>query len=127
MYDEKEVMRIVNNICNMQSTDCRSLNKISEARKLLDILDVPQDAVIYEIPVDWANQTVVCFEFQTNGKNEAREGFEVFAGESQKDGEFCLEINRTRFDEEGYLIDDGHCNIVFEALDLDYFSREVIV
>ena len=56
-------------------------------------------------------------------KNETREGFEVFAGESQKDGEFCLEINRTRFDEEGYLIDDGHCNIVFEALDLDYFFK----
>lgn len=54
-------MSIVKQICNTESTDCRSLNKISLARQLMDLMHVPTEAEIEEIPLDWCDQVEICF------------------------------------------------------------------
>lgn len=58
---QNELMKLVNEICNTESTNCRSLNKSDVARKLLDIANVPAVAEIQEIPLDWNNQVVILF------------------------------------------------------------------
>lgn len=59
--DRKEIMRLVRKICNTESRDCRSRNKADFARRLLDLANVPQNADVQEIPLDWDNQVVILF------------------------------------------------------------------
>lgn len=54
-------MKIVRKICNAESTDCRSLNKSALARKLMDMVSIPNNAEIMEIPLDWNNQVAILF------------------------------------------------------------------
>ena len=54
-------MEIVHEICTTASTDCRSLNKSDLSRKLMDLVNIPQNAEIQEIPLDWEDQVDVCF------------------------------------------------------------------
>lgn len=56
-----EFMKIVREICNVESTDCRSLNKSALARKLMDMVSIPKNAEIMEIPLDWNNQVAILF------------------------------------------------------------------
>ena len=57
----EKVLDIVSKICEMKSTDCRGLNKRDLAKKLLNLANVPENAEIEEIPLDWNNQVVVLF------------------------------------------------------------------
>lgn len=41
-------MEIVHEICTTASTDCRSLNKSDLSRKLMDLVNIPQNAEIQE-------------------------------------------------------------------------------
>ena len=54
-------MKIVREICNAESTDCRSLNKSALARKLMDMVNIPNNAEIMEIPLDWNDQVAILF------------------------------------------------------------------
>lgn len=54
-------MKIVEKICSIESTDCRSLNKSELARKLMDMVNIPQNAEIQEIPLDWNDQVEILF------------------------------------------------------------------
>ncbi|MBT9788698.1 hypothetical protein GPK90_04980 [Clostridium sp. MCC344] len=56
-----EFMKIVREICNVESTDCRSLNKSELARKLMNMANIPKNAEITEIPLDWNNQVAILF------------------------------------------------------------------
>ena len=56
-----DFMEIVKGICKTTTTDCRSLNKSDLARKLMDMINIPQDAEIMEIPLDWNNQVGIQF------------------------------------------------------------------
>lgn len=56
-----DFMKTVEKICSIESTDCRSLNKIELARKLMDMVNIPQNAKIQEIPLDWNNQVEILF------------------------------------------------------------------
>ena len=58
---QNKVMPIVREICNTESIGCRSLNKTELARQLLDIANVPKDAEIQEIPLDWDDQVNILF------------------------------------------------------------------
>lgn len=58
---QKQILNIVSEICNAKSTDCHSLNKSKLARELMDIANIPQNAEIQEIPLDWGNQVVILF------------------------------------------------------------------
>ena len=59
--DIVDFMKIVRKICNVESTDCRSLNKSALARKLMDMASIPNNADIIEIPLDWKNQVAILF------------------------------------------------------------------
>ena len=58
---QDKVMQLVKEICNKESANCRSLNKTEFARKLLDIANVPANADIQEIPLDWDEQVNILF------------------------------------------------------------------
>ena len=59
--ESKDFMAIVQEICAMTSANCRSLNKTDLARKLMDMINIPKEAEISEIPLDWENQVEICF------------------------------------------------------------------
>lgn len=56
-----DFMKIVREICSVKSIDCHSLNKSELARKLMDMVNIPQNAEIQEIPLDWNNQVEILF------------------------------------------------------------------
>lgn len=64
----EEFMPIVKEICSITPIDCRSLNKAHLARQLMDLLNIPQNAEIYEIPLDWNDEVVILFMLP-NDKN----------------------------------------------------------
>jgi hypothetical protein len=110
---QSKVMSIVRKICSTESTNCRSLNKANLARQLLDMANVPQNADIQEIPLDWDNQVVVLF-LLPNDKNY----YSLFAGIGL-DNKFYFTLGITGvlkgnmfdfYDEE-------------EELDIDYFIK----
>lgn len=82
--NKNHVLSLVMQICNMQSTNCRSLNKANLAYELLKIAGI-NNANITEIPLDWDSQVVVIF--QHNGEFK-----ELFAGIGT-DSKFYFEIN----------------------------------
>lgn len=61
MVMKMDSMKIVKEICSIESTNCRSLNKSEVARKLMDMIDIPQNAKIQEIPLDWNDQVEILF------------------------------------------------------------------
>lgn len=86
--DKLKVLKLVNKICSMESTGCRSLNKSELARELLQIANVPEIAEIQEIPLDWNNQVVILFLIP-NDVNY----YSLFAGiGTDKEFHFELEI-----------------------------------
>lgn len=104
-------MELVNKICNKQSTDCRSLNKSSLARELMDFANVPQNASIQEIPLDWNNQVVILFLLPNDANY-----YSLFAGIGN-DGNFYFELSVT-----GIL--NGNTFDFFDedkVLDINYF------
>ena len=64
----EEFMPIVKEICSITPTDCRSLNKSKLARELMNLVNIPQNAEIYEIPLDWDDEVVILFMLP-NDKN----------------------------------------------------------
>lgn len=56
-----DFMPLVREICSIAPTDCRSLNKAHLARQLMDLVNIPQEAEIYEIPLDWDDEVVILF------------------------------------------------------------------
>ena len=111
---QDKIMELVREICNTQSTDCRSLNKASLARELMDIANVPQNAEIQEIPLDRDNQVVILF-LLPNDENY----YSLFAGIGN-DRKFYFELSVT-----GKL--NGSTFDFFEEekmLDIDYFKEE---
>lgn len=57
----KDFMSVVREMCARKSTDCRSLNMKDLARKLMDMVNIPQNAEIFEIPLNWQNQVGIIF------------------------------------------------------------------
>ena len=111
---EEKVMQIVKEICNTESTNCRSLNKKELARQLLDIANVPQNAEIQEIPLDWDDQVVILF-LMPNDTNY----YSLFAGIGMS-GLFHFELGIT-----GVL--NGNEFEFFDAdrlLDINYFVNQ---
>lgn len=61
LKEKKKIIEIVSKICDTESTNCRSLNKVYLARELMNIANIPTNADICEIPLNWDNQVVVLF------------------------------------------------------------------
>lgn len=64
----EKFMPFVKEICNMEATDCRSLNKSKLVRELMNLVNIPQNAEIQEIPLDWDDEVVILFMLP-NDKN----------------------------------------------------------
>lgn len=109
-----KVMKLVREICSMESTNCRSLNKSTVAKKLLDLVNVPKNANIQEIPLDWNNQVVVLFLIHGDSNY-----YSLFAGIGD-DGKFYFELTIAG------ILSDG----IFEFFDeekplsIDYFKEK---
>lgn len=98
-----EAMKIVDTICNMQSTNCRSLNKANEALKLFEMVGINTDEIhINEIPLDWGRQVVVLFTYYN-------EFYELFVGMGE-DMKFYFEFRTDN--------DDG---IIGELVPYEFF------
>ena len=108
---QDKIMKLVMEICNTQSTDCRSLNKAQLARKLMNFAHIPQNANIQEIPLDWNNQVVILFLLPNDANY-----YSLFAGIGN-DGNFYFELSVT-----GIL--NGNTFEFFDedkVLDINYF------
>lgn len=108
-----EIMQLVEKICDMKSTNCRSLNKSNLARELMDFADIPQSAEIQEIPLDWNNQVVILF-FMPKDKNY----YSLFAGIGN-DNKFHFDLTITGILKYNYF-DFFEDEI---PLDADYFQK----
>ena len=108
-----KIIPIVEKICNTESTSCRGLNKANFARELMDIANIPQNADIQEIPLDWDNQVVVLF-LLPDDKNY----YSLFAG-SGTDGNFYFELSIT-----GKLKDNRYFDFFDDdiMLPIDFFK-----
>lgn len=110
---QNKVMPIVKEICSTESTNCRSLNKTKLARQLLNLANVPQDAEIQEIPLDWDDQVVVLFLVPDDTNY-----YSLFAGIG-KDGNFYFQLGIT-----GVLNEDEFDFFDEEKeIDIDYFIK----
>ncbi|WP_206459420.1 hypothetical protein [Anaerovorax sp. IOR16] len=105
--DKQLIMQYVEQICNMESTDCRSLNKADVARKLMNLASIPQEATIQEIPVDWGNAVVINFLIP-NDTNY----YNLFAGIGN-DKRFYFELNI-----DGILKEGNHFDFYDEPIKL---------
>lgn len=94
---ENKVMQLVKQICNVESTDCRSLNKKDLVRELMNLANVPQDADIQEVPVDWDNMVEISFLIPDDNNY-----YNLFAGIGT-DNNFHFELSII-----GKLLDNGY-------------------
>ena len=81
------IMELVDEICAMPCTNCRGLNKAGIARKWLDFAEIPNNAEIHEIPVDWDRQTLILFTVPNNCNY-----YSLFAGLGCKSKEFAFSL-----------------------------------
>lgn len=118
---KNKVMQLVKQICDIKSTDCRSLNKDNLVRKLMNLANIPQNADIQEIPLDWDNQVVILF-LLPHDKNY----YSLFAGIGC-DGKFYFEMSITGIFDGKYfhfLQEDGKED---QMLPIDYFVKKTTV
>lgn len=77
---EEKIMELVRIICTMESMNCRSLNKRHEARKIMDFFEIPADAIIHEIPLDWDNQVEIMFTIPEDNVHKVNYYFGLYTG-----------------------------------------------
>ena len=116
MIDEKKAMFIVDKMCTTQSTDCRSLNKSIDARQLMDMINVPLDAEICEIPLDWFRQTIILFKLPKN-----QNYYSLFIGNGFDD-KFHFDLTIEGIIKEDLNI-DFYDNVI--ELETEYFIKKV--
>lgn len=118
---QNKVMAIVERICNIESISCRGLDQSGFARELMDLANIPQNADIQEIPLDWNNQVVILF-LMPNDKNY----YSLFAGIGNN-GKFYFELSITGILEGEYFHffqEDDKEEIV---LPIDYFVSKTTI
>lgn len=106
-------MEIVHEICTISSTDCRSLNKSDLARKLMDLVNIPQNAEIQEIPLDWEDQVDVCFTIPNDDNY-----YSLYAGHWLDDTESMELANTGKINGSQFEFYEKEID-----LPLDYFSK----
>lgn len=112
MEKEEKIMSIVNKICNIRSASCRSLNKSDLARELMNLANIPENAEIQEIPLDWDNMTEIMFLIP-NDTNY----YSLFAGIGFCDGNFHFDLSITgKLEGKHFEFFDKE-----EELPIDYF------
>lgn len=119
---KNKVMAIVERICNAKSISCRGLDQSSFARELMNLANIPQNAEIQEIPVNWDNQVAINFLIPDNDKY-----FCLFAGIGM-DGNYHFELSII-----GTLLENGWFHFRQEdglsdlIIPIDYFVKQVTI
>lgn len=114
----EEFMPIVKEICSITPTDCRSLNKSKLARELMNLVNIPQNAETYEIPLDWDDEVVILFMLP-NDKNYYSLGAGHWLDGTER---LILSITgRWKRREFKFFQEEGKEDI---PLPLDYFQRK---
>lgn len=116
MKNQNEILLIVDKICNTKSTNCRSLNKSNDARLLMNMFNVPQNAEIGEIPLDWNRQVIILFSIPNN-KNY----YSIFAGIGL-DNNFYFELTIDGTTDENGIFDFYMEDEIIHLKD-DYFMN----
>lgn len=93
---KNKVMEIVNLICNTESVSCRGMDQIDLARNLMNFANIPKNAVIQEIPVNWNSMVAINFLVPKDNRY-----FCLFAGIGM-DGNYHFELSII-----GTVTDDG--------------------
>ena len=111
---KNKILELVKKICTNNS-DCRGLNNKEIARELMNIANIPENAEIEEIPLNWNNQVVILF-LLPDDKNY----YSLFAGIGN-DNEFHFELSIT-----GTLQENGYFDFFAEEemLPINYFEKE---
>lgn len=111
---KNKILALVKKICTNNS-DCRGLNNKEVARELMNIANIPENAEIEEIPLNWNNQVVILF-LLPDDKNY----YSLFAGIGN-DNEFHFELSIT-----GTLQENGYFDFFAEEemLPINYFEKE---
>lgn len=113
----KNFMQIVKAICETTSTDCRSLNKAELARELMDMVNIPSNATIEEIPLDWNNQVSICFTIPNDNNY-----YSLYAGHWNDDTEsmsLCIIGTQVHFGFFEFFTEE-------KEISLDYFKNQDI-
>lgn len=119
---QNKVMAIVKRICNSESISCRGLDQSGLAKELMNLANVPQNADIQEIPVNWDNMVVINFLIPDNENY-----FCLFAGIGM-DGNYHFELSII-----GTLLEDGWFHFRQEdglsdlIIPIDYFVKQVSI
>ena len=113
----KDFMSVGREMCARKSTDCRSLNMTDLARRLMDMVDIPQNAEIFEIPLNWHIQVGITF---TVPKYPV--AFGLYAGYWNNGTESMqlVIVGTIRNDDDGISIDYWKEEM---SLPLDYFKN----
>lgn len=111
---KNKILELVKKICTNNS-DCRGLDKKDMARELMNIANIPENAEIEEIPLNWNNQVVILF-LLPDDKNY----YSLFAGIGN-DNKFHFELSIT-----GTLQDNGFFDFFTEEemLPINYFGAD---
>lgn len=112
---KNKILDLVEKICSNNS-DCRGLNNKEMARELMNIANIPENAEIEEIPLNWNNQVVILFLLP-----EDKNYYSLFAGIGN-DNEFHFELSIT-----GTLQENGYFDFFTEEemLPINYFETEL--
>lgn len=90
LLERENILAIVSRICEQPTFDsCRNIENsttINLARSLLKIADIPESAIIYEIPLYWSNQVEIYF-----GVYGDSNFYSLFAGIGI-DNSFCFQL-----------------------------------
>lgn len=119
---KNKVMTIVDKICNAESASCRGLDQSDLARELMNLANIPQNADIQEVPVNWNNQVAINFLIPGNDKY-----FCLFAGIGM-DGNYHFELSII-----GTLLEDGWFHFRQEdglsdlIIPIDYFVKKTTI
>ena len=89
---EIKIMELVDKICSMESLNCRSLNKSGIARELMDIVCIPMDAIIHEIPLDWDRQVEIMFTIPEDTLHKVNYYFGLYVG--IYNGKITIELSK---------------------------------
>ena len=116
---ENKIMELVDKICSMESLNCRSLNKRNEARMIMDFLEIPSDAVIHEIPLDWDRQVEIMFTIPEDTLHKVNYYFGLYAG--IYNGKLTIELSKCgEWDSKSRYFDFYFRD---KKIPIDYFKR----
>lgn len=119
---KNKVMAIVEKFCNAESVSCRGLDQSGLARELMDLANVPQNAEIQEIPVNYDNMVAINFLIPGNDKY-----FCLFAGIGMN-GNYHFELSII-----GTLLENGWFHFRQEdglselIIPIDYFVKPATI